>query len=230
MEQQIERYRKPTRILHWVNAGTFITLFLTGLILFVPPLAGLAQDSWTRVLHRIAAVIGAIAPLVYLFTNWKTSWKGIKDAFTWGADDIGWVRAAPRYYFLSDETSMPPQGHMNTGQKMWWFMVIVFGVVFTITGIIMWPLKTIAPAALLQWSVFVHDVAFITTGTMLFVHVYLSVLHPLMAGAWGSMARGKVSVEYVKSHHAKWYDKLTKPAKQVEVEELVETQEEVGAK
>ncbi len=230
MEQQIERYRTPTRVLHWINAGAFIALFLTGLVLFIPPLASIAASNWSRLIHRVAALVFVVMPLIYMATNWKSSWKGIKDAFIWGPDDLGWVRAAPRYYFLSDEKSMPPQGHMNTGQKMWWFMVIVFGIIFVITGFIMWALKTSAPSPLLQWSVFIHDVSFITTGAMLFVHVYLSVLHPLMAGAWGSMARGKVSVEYVKSHHAKWYDELTKPAKQVKVEELVETKEEVGAK
>jgi cytochrome b subunit of formate dehydrogenase len=45
---------------------------------------------------------------------------------------------------------------------------------------------------------------------MFFVHVYLSVMHPLMRplskGAWASMAYGKVPVEYVMSHHAKWYN------------------------
>lgn len=210
MQPEVERYRKRTRILHWINAGAFITLFLTGLILFVPPLAILAQDSWSRVIHRAAAVVIAIALLVYLATNWKASWKGIREAFLWGADDLGWLRAAPTYYFLADEQAMPPQDHMNTGQKMWWLMAVVFGIVFALTGFIMWALKPIAPAPLLQWSVFCHDVAFIATGAMLFVHIYLSVFHPLMAGAWDSMWRGKVSAEYAKSHHAKWYERITK--------------------
>ena len=214
MEQEVERYRTPTRILHWIHAGAFTLLFFTGLILFIPQLGFLAQDSWTRVIHRIAAAVFVIAPLIYIPLNWKSSWKGIKEAFSWGADDIGWLMAAPRYYFLSDEKAMPPQDHMNTGQKMWWLMVIVFGIVFVISGIIMWAFKTVAPAALLGWMVLLHDVAFIATGCMFFVHIYLSVFHPLMrptrTGAWSSMARGKVSVDYAKSHHAKWYDKITK--------------------
>ncbi len=215
MAQEIERYRKPTRILHWVNLSAFVVLFITGLILFLPPLASLAQDSWTRLIHRIAAVVFVVGPLVYMVANWKATWHGVKDAFNWGADDIGWLRAAPRYYFLSDEKVMPPQEHMNTGQKMWWFMVLVFGGVFVITGLIMWFFKTIAPAAFLQWMVFIHDIAFIATGCMLFVHIYLSVVHPLMrplrTGAWSSMmTRGKVSVEYAKSHHAKWYERVAK--------------------
>jgi len=221
MEQEVERYRKPTRILHWIHGGAFVVLFLTGLILFIPQLGILAQDSWTRVIHRIAAVLFVVVPLIYIPLNWKATLRGIKNAFTWGREDIGWLKAAPRYYFLCDEKGMPPQPHMNTGQKMWWFMVIVFGLIFVITGLIMWAFKTVAPAALLQWMVFIHDVAFIATGCMLFVHIYLSVIHPLMrptrTGAWSSMARGKVSVEYAKSHHGKWYEEITK-AKEVQSE------------
>lgn len=215
VERYVERYRTPTRVLHWIHTGAFLTLFLTGLVLYLPaPVSLLAQDSWTRIIHRVAALVFIIAPLIYVPLNWKASIHGIKEAFSWGAGDLGWLRAAPRYYFLNDEKSMPPQGHMNTGQKMWWFMVIVFGVIFVLTGLIMWFLKALAPAGLLQWMVFLHDVAFITTGAMLFVHIYLSVFHPLMGpartGAWSSMARGKVSEEYAKSHHARWYEEYSK--------------------
>ncbi len=119
-----------------------------------------------------------------------------------------WLRAAPRYYFLADEKSMPPQGHMNTGQKMWWFMVIFFSIVFVITGFIMWVFKESAPYEALRWAVFAHDVAFIATGTMFLLHIYLGVVHPLMRGSWASMARGKVNAEYARSHYRKWYDEV----------------------
>jgi len=123
--------------------------------------------------------------------NWKATWHGVKEAFVWGTKDVGWMLAAPRYYFLSDEAAMPPQGHMNSGQKLWWLMVIVFGAVFLFTGVVMWAFKTTAPSSFLQWMVVLHDIAFITTGAMLLVHVYLSTIHPLMAGALDSMTRAK---------------------------------------
>ena len=211
MLREVERYRKPTRILHWIHAGAFIVLLLTGLVLFLPaPISLLAQDSWTRLIHRIAAVIFVAIPLWYIVTNWKATVKSVREAFTWGAEDLGWLQAAPRYYFLGEEEAMPAQGHMNTGQKMWWLMVIVFSAVFVITGFIMWFAKTTAPPTFLQWMVFAHDVAFITTGTMFFVHVYLSILHPLMTEAWNSMARGKVSVEYAQKHHGKWLEEMSR--------------------
>jgi len=214
MEKEVEKYRKPTRILHWVHGGAFVLLFLTGLVLFIPQLGPLAQDGWTRLLHRIGAAVFVVAPLIYIPMNWKTTLKGIKEAFTWGSEDIGWLKAAPQYYFLCDEDAMPPQGHMNTGQKMWWFMVIIFGLLFLISGCIMWFAKTAAPPVVLQWVVFIHDVAFIVTGVMFFVHLYMSVVHPLVrplgTGSWSAMTRGTVSVQYAKTHHGKWYDGISK--------------------
>ena len=210
MSQEVERYRKPTRVLHWVHAGAFILLFLTGLVLFVPGLGVIAQDSWSRVIHRIAAAIFIIAPLIYIPMNWKSTKEGVKSAFSWASSDIGWLKAAPRFYFLGDKSTMPPQGHMNTGQKMWWFLVIIFGTAFVITGLIMWFGKTALAPSVLLWTVFLHDIAFIVTGVMLFVHIYLGVLHPLMTESWRAMAKGKISSEYAKTHHAKWYEEVTK--------------------
>lgn len=208
MQQELVKYRRPVRILHWIHAGSFLALFLTGLILFLPPLASLAEDGWTRVIHRIASVIFVIIPLIHLFAKWKVSWQEVGKAFDWGQEDIGWLKAAPRYYFLGDEKAMPPQGAMNSGQKMWWLITLVSSIVFIISGVVMWFAKGVASAAFLQWSVFFHDIAFIVAGVMLLVHVYLGVLHPMMKGAWGAMANGKVSVDYAKSHHPKWYEEV----------------------
>ena len=214
MPQEVEKYSKPIRILHWVHAGSFVLLFLTGLVFFIPQLGFLAEDGWTRLIHRIAAAVFVVAPIIYISLNPGKSWAEIKGAFSWGSEDIGWLKAAPRFYFLNDEKGMPPQGHMNTGQKMWWFMVIVFGIIFVLTGIIMWFFKPIAPAALLQWMVFVHDIAFIVTGAMLFVHIYLGVVHPLMTESWKAMTGGKISVQYAKMHHSKWYEEIPKGKKE----------------
>ena len=214
MEQYVEKYGKAIRILHWVHSGAFVILLLIGLVLFIPQLGVLAQDSWTRVIHRIAAVVFVAGPVLFMLLKPKSTLGGIKDALTWGKEDIGWVKAAPKYYFLCDEKGMPPQDHFNTGQKMWWFLVLVTSSVFVATGFIMWFLKAAAPAALLQWCVVIHDLAFIAAGVMLFVHIYLAVIHPLMrplrVGGWNAMVHGTVSVEYAKEHHGKWYDRVSK--------------------
>ncbi len=210
MDRKVEKYRLAIRILHWVHAGAFVLLFLTGLVLFVPVLGFLAEDSWTRVIHRVGATVFILAPVVYTILDPRAAIRGIKQALTWGQDDIVWLTAAPRYYFLGDEQSMPPQGSMNTSQKMWWFMVLVFGVVFVITGLVMWFGKASVPPSILRWMVFVHDVAFIVTGAMFFVHIYLSVFHPLMNESWASMTGGKISVRYARTHYGKWYQEVSR--------------------
>ncbi len=210
MAKELIKYAKPTRVLHWINLVSFCVLFVTGLIIFIPGLSILAQDSITRLIHRIAAVVFVIAPLVYLLTNWKATWRGIAKAFVWGADDIGWLKAAPSYYFLGDESAMPPQDEMNSGQKLWWMITIVSGVLFVITGTIMWFAKDSAPAALLQWMLLLHDIAFIVAGLMFFVHIYLGIIHPMMKGAWGIITTGQMPEEYAKTHHEKWYDRVTR--------------------
>lgn len=205
---EVEKYNKAIRVLHWIHTGAFIVLFLTGLVLFIPQLAALAEDSWTRLIHRIGAAIFILVPALYLIINPAAVGRGLKQAFTWGAEDLGWLKAAPAYYFLGDEKSMPPQGSMNSGQKMWWFITIIFGFLFIITGLVMWFGITTAPVGLLNWMIFVHDVAFIVTGAMFFVHIYLGVFHPMMTEALKSMVSGKISIEYAKEHHGKWYEEV----------------------
>ncbi len=214
MESEIIRYSQPVRFLHWIYAGAFLVLFLTGLILFIPALDTLASGGWTRMFHRGAAVLLIFEPVTYLILYPKAAWRGIKEAFIWNKSDFDWVRAAPRYYFLLDEKAMPPQEHMNTGQKLWWLMVIVSGVTFTVTGVLILISKALPSEALFEWSIMLHDIAFISTGCMLFLHIYLSVIHPLMRplrnGPWNSMVHGTVSREYARSHHGKWYEETKK--------------------
>ena len=207
---QVEKYKKPVRILHWIHLVAFVLLFLTGLVLFIPGLGFLAEDSWTRVIHRIGAAVFIIAPLIYSIVKPKSVLHGIKMAFTWGSDDIGWIKALPAYYFKGDESKMSPQGEMNTGQKLWWLIVLVFGFLLVISGLIMWFAKTSAPPALLQWMVFIHDVSFIVAGAMFFVHIYNGLFHPLFNEAWSAIYRGTISEGYAKKHHGKWYAELSK--------------------
>lgn len=212
MEHAVQKYSKVARIFHWVHTGAFLLLVITGIFLFVH--AGVvSQDSWSRLVHRLAAVIFVLAPLAQIIANPRTSMHSFKTALSWGPDDIEWLKAMPRYYFLGDEKAMPPQDEMNTGQKLWFFLVIIASPVFVITGILMWFFGSILPPGVFQWSVFVHDVAFIVTFLMFLVHIYLGVIHPLMrqhGGSFRSMVDGTLTTEYAESHHSKWYERIKK--------------------
>lgn len=207
---EVERFRPATRVLHWVHSAAFLALVITGFFLFVPAFSGLAVGGVSRFLHRIAVVVFIAAPLIYFIKSPGNSWTFIKEAFTWGKDDLGWIRAAPAYYFMLPGADMPPQGHINTGQKLYWLITILCSVIITISGALMWGLKDIMAPAAYQWSVVAHDVAFIAIFCMFLVHFQLSVLHPRMPESLRSMIFGKASVTYVKSHHGKWYEKISR--------------------
>ena len=211
--ERVQKYTKPARVFHWVHTGAFFILLITGIILFVPAFGAVAQGGLTRLIHRIGAVIFVVAPLIQIFANPRTAGESIKEAFTWGKDDLGWAMAMPRYYFLADESTMPPQNEMNTGQKMWYTLLLLFGPVFLITGILMWFFKNSLPPAVFQWSLIAHDVAFIVIFLMFLLHIYLGIIHPMMrkhGGCFSSMVDGTVSADYAESHHGKWYAKTAK--------------------
>ena len=104
---------------------------------------------------------------------------------------------------------MPPQGHVNTGQKMWQLVVLGTGVLFLISGFFMWFLKGILAAGVFQWFVIVHDITFIVAFLMLLVHIYLGIIHPRMTESLVSMWDGKISKTYAKNHYGKWYEDIS---------------------
>ena len=208
-ERTVERFRKRTIWFHWVHTVAFLVLVVTGAILFFPGLGGAAAGGATRLIHRIAVVFFVGVPVLYFIFNPRMSLHFIKETLTWGKNDVSWLTKAPDYYFGGNEEKMPPQGHVNTGQKMWQFIVLGTGVLFFITGLIMWFLKgTVAPG-LFQWCVIIHDVAFLLALLMLLVHIYLGVIHPRMTESLQSMFNGKISVHYARSHYGKWYDEVS---------------------
>ena len=127
------------------------------------------------------------------------------DALKWGKDDFKWLKAAPDYYFGGNPKNMPPQEHINTGQKLFWVVCIWSFVLFAISGLIMWVTGTKSSSIFLGAAI-THDITLIIGGLMLIVHMYLGTVHPKMTDALRSMVLGKPTVEYAKSHHGKWFE------------------------
>ena len=111
----VERYRKRTVVLHWLHAAAFLVLAVTGAVTFFQT-TGYSNIYIAKILHRIAAVIFIVVPVINYLVNPKSTAGFIKETFTWGRDDLKWFLAAPDYYFGGSGERMPPQGHINAGQ------------------------------------------------------------------------------------------------------------------
>jgi formate dehydrogenase subunit gamma len=207
--QEVERYSKRAIVQHWWIVACSILLAITGLFLFISWFGPAAWWGYSRLVHRIAAVGFVAVPVLYMILNPKSTLEWVKEAFTWGKADLGWLKSAPTYYFGFDIIPMPPQERSNTGQKMWVLVVIVTSVIFVVSGGIMWFGKGLVSTGVFQWSVFAHDAAFVIAGAMFLVHIILGTIHPRFSEALRSIIGGKVSVHYAQSHHGKWYDRIS---------------------
>ena len=209
----VERYTPSARWFHWLYAAVFLELVLSGLLIFLPWFGFTMVGTWIRLIHRIGAVIMVAAPVIFTLVSRRRAWYFVKEAFTWQKEDLDWIKAAPGYYFGGDPRMMPPQGYINTGMKLYRLAILFGGVVFVITGFIMWFLKGIVSPVVFQWSLFVHDFTFIIAICMFFLHFQLGVFHPRMDESLLSMVDGKVSGLYAKSHHGLWYNKIANKKK-----------------
>ena len=205
-------FNAAQRLVHWLHTAAFIVLMVTGVIIYVPWLGaslGAGEGGYAiRLAHRLGAVAFMLVPIIYVVLSPQELLAAMKRVFTWSKEDLGWLRAAPGYYFLGDEEAMPPQDKYNTGQKLFYLVVVVCMAGFIVTGLIMWFGKGIMPLWAFRWSVFLHDLCTIAYGAFFLVHFMLSVMHPLMKGAIDGMLFGWMPEGYVKHHHAKYYEGL----------------------
>ena len=139
------------RLFHWVVAEAFFTLLLTGLPLLVPGLSGLASDSWTRLIHRVAAVIFMGTPLIYALTHRSAARQWLMEAAFW-----------------KPTTSYNP----DTWKRRHKSLVTISFILFVLTGMIQWFLKDVVPSAVFQFSIMIHDVVLYFSIVVLLYHVY----------------------------------------------------------
>jgi formate dehydrogenase subunit gamma len=203
------RYRKRTVALHWLHAAAFLILAVTGAVTFFQG-GEYSNFFFAKILHRIAAVIFIVVPVINYIVNPGSTVRFIKETFTWGRDDLKWFLAAPDYYFGGSGERMPPQGHINAGQKVWQLLIIITGVVFIGTGIALWGFRSEMALPVYKWLLLVHGAAFIIIVLMFLIHIYLGVFHPRFKESLPSMFNGKISETYAKTHYRKWFESKDK--------------------
>jgi len=206
-KRTVKRYSTSGILFHWIFSSIVIILVITGIEMFIPGRSA-GGGHITGIIHRVAAVLFLAAPIIYSILFPETAAGFLKETFSWGKDDLKWFKTAPIYYFGGSGKKMPHQNRLNTGQKMWQLILSGTAIMFLITGSIIWLFRSAIAINVYEWILFFHGIAFIILLSMLLVHLFMSVLHPRMRGAFYSMIDGKVSSTYAREHHRKWYDEL----------------------
>lgn len=203
----IRRYHLADLLMHWSVAIGFVLALITGYLIFFKGSATLLDNeagNGLRLVHRIGAVFFVAAPLLYLlFSKKRMGWLY---AFKWGKSDLGWLKAAPKHYFIGGD-SMPPQGKYNTGQKLYYLFVLVFGFVLAVSGFALWFDWFTGAAGTVM--IVVHDIAALILALFFGVHVYLAAIHPRESVGFNAIVTGFMDREYAKHEHKLWYDEVT---------------------
>jgi formate dehydrogenase subunit gamma len=201
---RILRYAFQERLTHWIAAGSYTYLLLTGLAFWSPWCFWLAVilggGQVSRMLHPWAGLIFTIA-ILKMYGMWATQMRSTAaDKSWWGS--IG-------HYIRNEDDKMPAAGRYNPGQKLLFWGFLTCGILLFLTGIILWFPEYIPwnLRFLRYLAVLIHPAAALLTIALFLVHVYMSVFAE--RGAFGSIVRGDVSLTFAKRYHPAWYEEIT---------------------
>ena len=206
-DKLVPRYRPMQRIAHWLFTLAFFVLLFSGLALFVPGISTWAASTTGRLVHRIAAVVLMITPLLYLLTDRKGLVQLVKDSFSYDQDDRAWFRHFIPYVF-GNARNLPPQGRINAGEKLHHAVIIAGFLVISLTGLVLWFWET-APAAVRLVTLLIHDVAMLALALLTIGHVFFVFVYGAFSGMW----KGYVTERYARLEHPKWLAQMENEGK-----------------
>ncbi len=227
------RFKAVERFAHWLMAGSFILLGLTGLSqlfgrFLLIPLIG--KEAFAPVaiagkwVHNNFAWAFMIA-LIMVFVLWVVENIPNKTDLKWLAVGGG----------LFSKGVHPPAKKFNAGQKIIFWSVIVLGVSISVSGLsLLFPFQmpmfaatfeklnalglpglvgmaplpeVLAPHQEMQFAQLWHSIVAIVFIAIILAHIYLGSVG--MEGAFDAMGSGEVEAQWAREHHGLWYDEVT---------------------
>lgn len=202
---RILRYTFKERATHWVAAFSYIYLLLSGLAFWSPSLFWLAAvlggGQLSRILHPWMGLIFAAA-VIYMYVLWANQMRMTET-------DKAWWRSLG-YYVRNQDDKLPPAGRYNAGQKLLFWGFFVCGLLLLLSGVALWFPEMIPWSLryLRYLAVLVHASSALITIGLFMIHVYMGVFAE--RGAFGSVIRGDVSVDFAKRYHPGWYEEVVR--------------------
>ena len=225
--RKIKRWNWFDRVVHWVTAVSFIALAITGLSMLIGklvliPLLGKAGFSlWAQASMTIHNVVGPVftVGIVLMIVMWV--WHNIPNAV-----DVQWFKQGGGVIGKGH----PSAGRMNAGEKVWFWLVTLVGLVVCLSGLLM-----VAPSygiAIPGWLSFlpmvegsreqmqqanlIHAVLSLGWAAVAVGHIYIGTAGT--EGAFEGMSTGYVSTEWAKQHHDLWYEEMEAKGRVIEAD------------
>ena len=195
----ITRFNLVERANHWMVAGSFVVLGLSGLNLtfgrhlllpLLGPEAFTAISTAGKVAHNFLAFPFTLGLLVMLLL--------------WARDnipnrrDIDWLKMGGGFIGRGHPTA----GRFNAGQKgVFWLTILGGGVVAASGYLLIFPFA-VTDIAGMQLAHMVHGGLAVLMIAAMLAHIYIGSIG--MEGAIDAMGSGEVDIHWAKEHHGLW--------------------------
>ncbi|SHG85637.1 formate dehydrogenase subunit gamma [Marivita hallyeonensis] len=231
--RRIERFKNFERFGHWLLAGSFILLGITGLVSlmgrkFLIPAFGHDAFAWiagySKWVHNNVSWAFMIA-LVMIFVMWVV--HNLPDK-----TDIKWLAKGGGLF----GGGHPPAKKFNAGQKLIFWSVIVLGASISVSGLsLLFPFElplfaktfavlnstglpemlgfgvlpeTMTPHEEMQYAQLWHAIVSFVLMAIILAHIYIGSVG--MEGAYDAMGSGMVEEQWAKEHHSLWVEEVQK--------------------
>lgn len=201
---RILRFSAFERFSHWLMAGSFIVLALTGLNLvlgrtIILPWLGEGAFStlttWGKISHNYVGWAFMLG-LIMSFLVWVA--HNIPDK-----TDVEWVKQGGG---LLKKGAHPPAKKFNAGQKVIFWCVTLGGAALSFTGfMLLFPLIAGTQA---DWHFYqlIHGLVAAGLSFIIIAHIYIGTVG--MEGAFDAMGKGDVDLNWAKEHHSLWAEEV----------------------
>ncbi|WP_298970724.1 formate dehydrogenase subunit gamma [uncultured Roseobacter sp.] len=231
--QTILRFKSAERFAHWLLAGSFILLGITGIITlagrkFFIPLFGHEAFATVAVaskwIHNNVAWAFILA-LVLVFVFWVV--HNLPDR-----TDINWILKGGGIL----GGGHPPAKKFNAGQKFIFWSVIILGGSIAASGLsLLFPFElpmfaatfdklnalglpqlvglgelntALAPHEEMQYAQLWHAIVSFVLMVIVIAHIYIGSVG--MEGAYDAMGKGEVELQWAREHHSIWTAEVEK--------------------
>lgn len=200
----ITRFAWIDRFAHWLMAGSFIVLALTGLNLVIGravilPLIGEGGfgtlTAYGKLAHNYVGWAFMIG-LALSFVLWVSRNLPRRRDLTWLSMGGG----------LLKKGSHPPAGKFNAGQKLIFWSVTLGGIALSVTGFFLLFPAYAGTQADWQFYQIIHGVVSALLSAIILAHIYIGSVG--MEGAFDAMGTGEVDLNWAKEHHSLWVEEM----------------------
>lgn len=196
----VQRFNAIERGTHWLTAGSFIVLALTGLnVLYgrwvllpvIGPEAFAALTGWGKLAHNYLG-FAFMAGVLVTFLLWVRHNIPERADLTWFAQAGG----------LFSKNVHPAAKKFNAGQKVIFWATVLGGAGLSFTGLALLFPFSFGGLQDMQLYQMIHAVIALALAVVIIGHIYIGSIG--MEGAFDAMGSGQVEEEWAREHHALW--------------------------